>query len=156
IEVLEFALSLQNADAGGRMEVSRGVFCEYRREPLGVVAGITPFNFPAMVPMWMIPIALTLGNSFVWKPSEKTPLTSILIANALKEAGLPDGVMTVVQGGRATVEALIDHPEVKAVGFVGSTPIAKTVYQRASSHGKRALALGGAKNHIILMPDADV
>jgi malonate-semialdehyde dehydrogenase (acetylating)/methylmalonate-semialdehyde dehydrogenase len=156
VEVLEFALSLQNLDEGGKMEVSRGVFCEYRREPLGVVAGITPFNFPAMVPMWMIPIALTLGNGFVWKPSDKTPLTSILIAGALKEAGLPDGVFTVVQGGKATVEAILDHPGIAAVGFVGSTPVARSVYQRATSHGKRALALGGAKNHIILMPDADV
>jgi malonate-semialdehyde dehydrogenase (acetylating)/methylmalonate-semialdehyde dehydrogenase len=156
VEVLEYALSLQNLDEGGKMEVSRGVYCEYRREPLGVVAGITPFNFPAMVPMWMIPIALTLGNSFVWKPSDKTPLTSILIANALKEAGLPDGVMTVLQGGKTTVEAILDHRDIAAVGFVGSTPVARAVYQRASSHGKRALALGGAKNHIILMPDADV
>ena len=100
IEVTEFALSLQNLDLGGRLEVSRGVFCEYRREPLGVVAGITPFNFPAMVPMWMIPIALALGNSFIWKPSDKTPLTSRLLANALTRAGLPAGVFSVVHGGR--------------------------------------------------------
>jgi malonate-semialdehyde dehydrogenase (acetylating)/methylmalonate-semialdehyde dehydrogenase len=156
IEVLEFALSLQNSDEGAKLEVSRGVTCEYRREPLGVVAGITPFNFPAMVPMWMIPIAITLGNSFVWKPSDKTPMTSILIANAMKEAGLPDGVLTVVQGGRASVEAILDHRDIAAVGFVGSSPVAKSVYQRGSSNGKRVLALGGAKNHIILMPDADV
>lgn len=155
IEVLDFALSIQNLGDTGKMEVSRGVFCEYRREPLGVVAGITPFNFPAMVPMWMIPIAITAGNAFVWKPSDKTPLTSILIANALQEAGLPDGVMTVVQGGKSAVEAILDHPAISAVGFVGSTPVARSVYQRASSNGKRALALGGAKNHIILMPDAD-
>jgi malonate-semialdehyde dehydrogenase (acetylating)/methylmalonate-semialdehyde dehydrogenase len=156
VEVLEFALSLQNMDEGGKLEVSRGVFCEYRREPLGVVAGITPFNFPAMVPMWMIPIAITLGNSFVWKPSDKTPLTSILIANAAAEAGLPPGVLTVVQGDRIAVEAILDHRDIAAVGFVGSTPVARAVYQRGSSHGKRVLALGGAKNHIILMPDADV
>lgn len=155
VEVLEFALSLQNMDEGGKMEVSRGVFCEYRREPMGVVAGITPFNFPAMVPMWMMPIALTLGNSFVWKPSDKTPLTSMPLARALKEAGLPDGVLTIVQGGKETVEAILDHPDIAAVGFVGSTPVARSVYQRGTSHGKRVLALGGAKNHIILMPDAE-
>ncbi len=155
IEVLEFALSIQNLDLGGRMEVSRGVFCEYRRRPLGVVASITPFNFPAMVPMWTIPIAITLGNCYVWKPSEKTPLTSMAIANCLKDAGLPDGVLTVVQGGAETVNALIDNKDVKAVGFVGSTKVAKIVYSRASQNGKRALCLGGAKNHIVLLPDAD-
>ncbi|MFN7684472.1 MAG: CoA-acylating methylmalonate-semialdehyde dehydrogenase [Oligoflexia bacterium] len=156
IEVLEFALSIQNLDAGGKMEVSRGVFCEYRREPLGVVAGITPFNFPAMVPMWMIPIAIAVGNAFVWKPSDKTPLTSILIANAAKEAGIPDGVLTVVQGAKDTVQNILDHPGISAVGFVGSSPVAKAVYTRGTANGKRVLALGGAKNHIILMPDAEV
>lgn len=155
IEVLEFAIALQNMDLGGKVEVSRGVFCEYRREPLGVVANITPFNFPAMVPMWTIPIALTLGNAYVWKPSEKTPLTSIKIASALKEAGLPDGLFQVLQGGRETVEAIIDHPGVKAVGFVGSTKVAKAVYERGTHLGKRVLALGGAKNHIVLLPDAN-
>lgn len=154
IEVLEFAIALQNMDLGGRIEVSRGVSCEYRREPLGVVANITPFNFPAMVPMWTIPIALTLGNSYVWKPSEKTPLTSLKIAAALKEAGLPDGVFQVLQGGRETVEAIIDNKNIKAVGFVGSTKIAKAVYERGTQLGKRVLALGGAKNHIVLLPDA--
>ncbi|NDD91419.1 CoA-acylating methylmalonate-semialdehyde dehydrogenase [bacterium] len=155
VEVLEFALSLQNLDEGGKMEVSRGVWCEYRREPLGVVAGITPFNFPAMVPMWMIPIAIGVGNAFIWKPSDKTPLTSNLLAKAAKEAGFPDGVFTVVQGGRETVEAILDHPGIAAVGFVGSSPVAKLVYERGTAHGKRVLALGGAKNHIILMPDAE-
>ncbi len=154
IEVLEYALSLQNIDLGGKLEVSRGVNCEYRRTPLGVVANITPFNFPAMVPMWTIPIALALGNAYVWKPSEKTPLTSMKIANALKEAGLPSGLMTVLQGGEMTVNAVIDAPEVKAVGFVGSTKIAKLVYTRTTALGKRALCLGGAKNHIVLLPDA--
>ena len=156
IEVLEFATALQNADAGGRLQVSRGVFCEYRREALGVVAGITPFNFPAMVPMWMIPIALAVGNAFVWKPSDKTPLTSNLLAKAIEEAGFPAGVFTVLQGGRESVEAIIDHPTIAAVGFVGSSPIAKTVYARGTALGKRVLALGGAKNPIILMPDADL
>lgn len=155
IEVLEFALSLQNMDQGGRMEVSRGVFCEYRREPLGVVVNITPFNFPAMVPMWTIPIVLVLGNCYVWKPSEKTPLTSLWLADLLKKAGLPDGVFQVAQGGVGTVNALIDHPKVKAVGFVGSSRAAKAVYSRGTQLGKRVLALGGAKNHIVLLPDAD-
>jgi malonate-semialdehyde dehydrogenase (acetylating)/methylmalonate-semialdehyde dehydrogenase len=154
IEVLEYALSLQNIDVGGRLEVSRGVSCEYRRTALGVVANITPFNFPAMVPMWTIPIALGLGNAYVWKPSDKTPLTSIMIANALKEAGLPDGLFTVLHGGPETVNAIIDAPEVKAIGFVGSTKIAKMVYTRATALGKRALCMGGAKNHIVLLPDA--
>lgn len=155
IEVLEFALSIQNLDLGGKVEISRGVTCEYRREPLGVVANITPFNFPAMVPMWTIPIALALGNAYVWKPSDKTPLTARKIADALKEAGLPAGIFTVIHGGEKAVSAIIDHPLVKAVGFVGSTKIAKLVYQRATALGKRALALGGAKNHIILLPDAN-
>lgn len=155
VEVLEYALSLQNADVGGKMEVSRGVFCEYRREPLGVVASVTPFNFPAMVPLWTIPIAIALGNAYVWKPSEKTPITSQYIANAFKEAGLPDGILSVVQGDHVAVNALIDHKDVKAIAFVGSTKVAKIVYQRATSHGKRCLALGGAKNHIVVLPDAD-
>lgn len=155
IEVLEFAIALQNMDLGGRVEVSRGVSCEYRREALGVVANITPFNFPAMVPMWTIPIALTLGNAYIWKPSEKTPLTSLKISAALKEAGLPDGLFQVLQGGKDTVEAIIDNKHVKAVGFVGSTKIAKMVYDRGTQLGKRVLALGGAKNHIVLLPDAN-
>ncbi len=154
IEVLEFALAIQNLDLGGKVEVSKGVWCEYRREPLGVVANITPFNFPAMVPMWTIPIALALGNAYVWKPSDKTPLTARLIADALTEAGLPKGVLTVLHGGADTVNAIIDHPLVKAVGFVGSTKVAKLVYQRGTQQGKRVLALGGAKNHIVLLPDA--
>lgn len=155
IEVLEYALSTQNLDRGGRMEVSRGVFCELRREPLGVVAGITPFNFPAMVPMWMIPIAIAVGNAFIWKPSDKTPLTSKLIGEAAALAGLPAGVLTILQGGREAVEAIIDHPGVAAIGFVGSSPVARLVYMRATALGKRALCLGGAKNHVLLMPDAD-
>ncbi len=156
VEVLEYAISLQNLDLGGKMEVSRGVQCEYRREALGVIANITPFNFPVMVPMWTIPIALTLGNAYIWKPSEKTPLASQYLAKALKEAGLPSGLFQVVQGGKDTVEAIIDHPQVKAVGFVGSTKIAKAVYARTTALGKRALALGGAKNHIVLLPDANL
>lgn len=156
VEVLEFALSLQNLDSGGKMEVSRGVHCEFRRLPLGVVAGISPFNFPAMVPMWMLPIALALGNSFVWKPSDKVPMTSQLLSECFIKAGLPAGVLTVLQGGVETVNAIIDHHDVRAIGFVGSTPVAKEVYRRGTALGKRVLALGGAKNHIVLMPDADV
>ena len=155
IEVLEYALAIQNLDLGGKLEVSRGVSCEFRREPLGVIANITPFNFPAMVPMWTIPIALALGNSYIWKPSDKTPLTALKIAKGLEEAGLPGGVFTVLHGAASTVDAIIDHPAVKAIGFVGSTKIAKLVYQRGTALGKRVLALGGAKNHIILLPDAN-
>lgn len=156
VEVLEYAISIQNLDLGGKVEVSRGVSCEYRREPLGVIANITPFNFPAMVPMWTIPIAVALGNAYVWKPSEKTPLTAKFIADAFKEAGIPDGIFTVLHGTSDTVNAIIDHPLVKAIGFVGSSKVAKIVYQRATQLGKRALALGGAKNHIILLPDANL
>lgn len=156
IEVLEYAISIQNLDKLGKLEVSRGVHCEYRREPLGVVAGITPFNFPAMVPMWMIPIAITAGNAFIWKPSDKTPLTSMQIANAFVESGLPDGVFNIVQGGKLTVDALLENPIIKAIGFVGSTKVAKYIYQTGSNNLKRVLALGGAKNHIFLLPDADI
>lgn len=155
LEVAEFALSLQNMDSGGMMEVSRGVTCQSNREPLGVVLGIAPFNFPAMVPLWMYPVAMTMGNCFILKPSEKVPLTTQIIGELMLEAGYPAGVFSIVNGGVETVNALIDHPLVKAVAFVGSTPAAKAVYQRASSHGKRALALGGAKNHLIVVPDAD-
>lgn len=156
IEVLEFAIAIQNLDLGGKVEVSRGVTGEFKREALGVVANITPFNFPAMVPLWTIPIALALGNSYVWKPSEKTPLTAYKLANAIAEAGIPAGVFTVLHGCEATVNAIIDHPKIKAIGFVGSTHIARLVYQRGTNLGKRVLALGGAKNHIILLPDANV
>jgi malonate-semialdehyde dehydrogenase (acetylating)/methylmalonate-semialdehyde dehydrogenase len=155
LEVVEFAQSLPNLDRGGAQEVSRGVTCEYRREPLGIVAGITPFNFPAMVPMWMFPIAITLGNAFILKPSEKVPLSACRLAELMLEAGYAPGLFSVVQGDRRTVEALIDHPDVRAVGFVGSTPIARAVHARATSLGKRALCLGGAKNHLIVAPDAN-
>lgn len=155
VEIIEFASSLQNMDDGASLEVSRGVTCELRREPLGVVAGITPFNFPAMVPMWMYPTAVTLGNAFILKPSEKVPLTAQLSGELMTEAGYPPGVFQIVHGGRESVEALCDHPDIQAVGFVGSTPIAKAVYTRATANGKRALGLGGAKNHFLVLPDAD-
>ncbi len=155
VEVVEYASSLQNADAGGALEVSRGVSCEYRREPLGVVLGVTPFNFPAMVPLWMFPIALTVGNVFVLKPSEKVPLSACRLGALMNEAGYPPGVFSIVHGARETVEALVDHPDLAAVAFVGSSAAAKAVYVRATSHGKRALCLGGAKNILIVAPDAD-
>jgi malonate-semialdehyde dehydrogenase (acetylating)/methylmalonate-semialdehyde dehydrogenase len=155
IEVVEYALSLQNLDAGASLEVSRGVRCELRREPLGVVAGITPFNFPAMVPLWLFPIAVTLGNTFVLKPSDKAPLTAAVLARLMHEAGYPEGVFSLVHGGARAVQALIDHPNVLAYGFVGSSRVAQQVYVRAAERGKRVLALGGAKNTIILAPDAD-
>ena len=154
IEVLEYALSLQNLDIGGRLEVSRGVSCEYRREPLGVVSCITPFNFPAMVPMWTLPITLTLGNAVIWKPSEKTPLTALKLADCFERAGLPKGLLSVVLGKKEAVEEICDNEQVQAISFVGSTNVAKSVYQRGTAHGKRVLALGGAKNHIVLLPDA--
>jgi malonate-semialdehyde dehydrogenase (acetylating)/methylmalonate-semialdehyde dehydrogenase len=154
IEVLEYALSLQNLDTGGRLEVSRGVSCEYRREPLGVVSCITPFNFPAMVPMWTLPMTLTLGNAVIWKPSEKTPLTALKLADCFERAGLPKGLLSVVLGKKEAVEEICDNEQVQAISFVGSTNVAKSVYQRGTAHGKRVLALGGAKNHIVLLPDA--
>ncbi len=155
IEVTEFALSLQNSDQTQKLEVSRGVSCEFRREPLGVVAAITPFNFPAMVPMWMIPIALVAGNCLVWKPSEKVPLTALKIAELLKQAGLPSGVFTVLHGAKDLVEALCLNKRIQAIGFVGSSAIADKVYQMGAATHKRVLALGGAKNHLIVMPDAE-
>jgi malonate-semialdehyde dehydrogenase (acetylating)/methylmalonate-semialdehyde dehydrogenase len=156
IECLEFGCSLPNLAAGNQLEVSRGVSCEVVYAPLGVVAGVTPFNFPLMVPLWMLPQALVGGNAFVLKPSERVPLSSLKLAAVFKEAGLPDGVLNLVQGGREVVEALCDHPDIDALGFVGSTPVAKAVYGRACTNGKRALCLGGAKNHLIVVPDADV
>jgi malonate-semialdehyde dehydrogenase (acetylating)/methylmalonate-semialdehyde dehydrogenase len=156
IECMEFGCSLPNLAAGTHLEVSRGVRCEVVDEPLGVVAGVTPFNFPFMVPLWMLPQALVGGNAFVLKPSERVPLATQRLAAILAEAGLPAGVLNLVQGGREVVEALCDHPGIRALGFVGSTPVARAVYGRAAAAGKRALCLGGAKNHLIVVPDADV
>jgi malonate-semialdehyde dehydrogenase (acetylating)/methylmalonate-semialdehyde dehydrogenase len=136
--------------------VARGIDCEAIRQPLGVCAGITPFNFPAMVPLWMYPIAIACGNTFVLKPSEKVPLTAIKIARLLEPAGLPKGVLNLVHGGREAVDALLAHPKVQAVSFVGSTPIAKYIYETGTKHGKRVQCGGGAKNFALLMPDADV
>ena len=155
IELTEFACSLPQLAAGEVLEVSRGVECRLERVPLGVVAAINPFNFPSMVPHWTIPNAIALGNTFIMKPSERVPLSSARIADLLKEAGLPDGVFNIVHGDRAVVEAICDHPRVQGVTFVGSTRVAKEVYRRATGNFKRALCLGGAKNHVIVMPDAD-
>lgn len=156
IEVTEFACSLPQLTAGEVMEVSPGVECRVEHVPLGVVASITPFNFPIMVPHWTIPIAICLGNAFILKPSEKVPLSANRTADLLHEAGLPAGLFNVVHGDRAAVEAICDHPGIAAVTFVGSTAIAKQVYTRATSHLKRALAMGGAKNHLVVLPDADI
>jgi malonate-semialdehyde dehydrogenase (acetylating)/methylmalonate-semialdehyde dehydrogenase len=136
--------------------IARGVDCETMNQPLGVCVGITPFNFPAMVPLWMFPLALACGNTFVLKPSEKVPLTAIALVELLVEAGLPQGVLNLVHGGREVVDTLLTHPAVKAVSFVGSTPIARHVHQTATRHGKRVQANGGAKNFIVVMPDADM
>jgi len=154
-ELCEFACSLPQIATGEVLEVSRGVECRIERFPLGVVAGIAPFNFPNMVPHWSIPNAIALGNCFILKPSELVPLSAGRIAELLTEAGLPAGVFQVVHGGREVVEAICDHPDISAISFVGSTKIAKAVYRRATNNLKRCLALGGAKNHLIVMPDAD-
>ena len=156
IEVVEFACGAPRLLSGTHSDnIGGGIDNWSLRQPLGVVAGITPFNFPVMVPMWMFPPALVCGNAFVLKPSERDPSASLLLAALLKEAGLPDGVFNVVQGDREAVEGLLDHEAVQAVSFVGSTPIARQVHQRATAHGKRVQALGGAKNHLVAMPDAD-
>jgi malonate-semialdehyde dehydrogenase (acetylating)/methylmalonate-semialdehyde dehydrogenase len=157
LEVVEFSTAIPHLLKGEVTEnVGTRIDSHSLRQPLGVVAGITPFNFPAMVPMWMFPMALACGNAFVLKPSERDPSASLYIAEALKEAGLPDGVFSVVQGDKEAVDAILDHPDIKAVSFVGSTPIARYIYGRACMNGKRAQALGGAKNHMVIMPDADL
>jgi len=154
IELTEFACSLPQLVAGEILEVSRGVECRTEHVPLGVVASIVPFNFPAMVPCWTLPNAIALGNCMIMKPSEKVPLCVGKLAELLKEAGLPDGVFNVVHGDVEIVEAICDHPDIQAVSFVGSTKVAKIIYQRATSNYKRCLALGGAKNHLMVLPDA--
>jgi malonate-semialdehyde dehydrogenase (acetylating)/methylmalonate-semialdehyde dehydrogenase len=137
-------------------DIARGVDCETLLQPLGVCAGITPFNFPAMVPLWMFPLALVCGNTFVLKPSEKVPLTAVLLVELLEKAGLPRGVLNLVHGGRECVDALLVHPQVRAISFVGSTPVARHIYETGTRHGKRVQANGGAKNYIVVMPDADI
>jgi malonate-semialdehyde dehydrogenase (acetylating)/methylmalonate-semialdehyde dehydrogenase len=157
LEVIEFATNIAHLMKGEYSEqVSTGVDTYTIRQPLGVVAGITPFNFPAMVPMWMYPIAIACGNTFVLKPSEKDPSASMLSAELFAEAGLPEGVFNVVHGDKEAVDAILEHPDIAAVSFVGSTPIAQYIYETGTRHGKRVQALGGAKNHMIVLPDADM
>jgi malonate-semialdehyde dehydrogenase (acetylating)/methylmalonate-semialdehyde dehydrogenase len=157
IEVVEFATGAPQLLKGEITEnVGTSVDSHSLRQPLGIVAGITPFNFPAMVPMWMFPVALACGNCFILKPSERDPSTSLILAELLKEAGLPDGVFTVVHGDKTAVDAILRHPDISAVSFVGSTPIARYIYETAALNGKRCQALGGAKNHMVIMPDADM
>jgi malonate-semialdehyde dehydrogenase (acetylating)/methylmalonate-semialdehyde dehydrogenase len=157
IDVVEFACGVPQLLKGDYTDqVSTGIDNWTLRQPLGVVAGVTPFNFPFMVPCWMFPLALACGNAFILKPSERDPSPSLLIAELLQRAGLPDGVFNVVQGDKVAVDALLGHPDVKALSFVGSTPIAQYIYETGAHHGKRVQALGGAKNHMVVMPDADV
>lgn len=157
VEMVEFACGIPSMIVGETMaNIARDVDAETIRHPLGVCVGITPYNFPSMVPMWMIPVALVCGNTFVLKPSEKTPLSANLIGQLLAEAGLPDGVFNIVHGDKECVDALLTHPDVAAISFVGSTPIAKYIYETGTKHGKRVQAAGGAKNHLIIMPDADL
>ena len=153
-ELCEFACSLPQIIPGEVLEVSRGVECRVERYPVGIVASIAPFNFPNMVPNWTIPNAIALGNAMILKPSEQVPLSAGRIAELLTEAGLPDGILNIVHGGQQSVEAICDHPDIEAISFVGSTHVAKIVYRRGSANLKRVLALGGAKNHLIVMPDA--
>ena len=157
LENVEFACGIPHLLKGGFTEqASRGVDVYQIRQPLGVVAGITPFNFPGMVPLWMISNAIACGNTFVLKPSEKVPGASVFLAGLLKEAGLPDGVLNLVHGDKVAVDRILEHPDIKAVSFVGSTPVAKYIYETGTRNGKRVQALGGAKNHMLVLPDADV
>ena len=157
IEVVEFAAGAPHLLKGEHAaSVGREIDAHSVLQPLGVCAGITPFNFPAMVPMWMFPMALACGNTFILKPSERDPSPSIRMAELLKEAGLPDGVLNVVHGDKEAVDAILHHPDIKAVSFVGSTPIARYIYATAAASGKRVQALGGAKNHAVVLPDADL
>ncbi|MEN9417930.1 MAG: hypothetical protein RI988_1550, partial [Pseudomonadota bacterium] len=155
IDIVEFACGIPQLLKGDYTEqVSTGIDNWTMRQPLGVVAGITPFNFPCMVPCWMFPVAIACGNAFILKPSERDPSASLFMAQLLREAGLPDGIFNVVQGDKVVVDALLVHPDVKALSFVGSTPIAQYIYETGAHHGKRVQALGGAKNHMVVMPDA--
>ena len=157
IEVVEFATGIPSFLKGDYSDsVGTGVDSYSLRQPLGVVAGITPFNFPAMVPLWMFPIAIACGNTFILKPSERDPSASLFMAGLLKEAGLPEGVFSVVNGDREAVDAILHHPDIQAISFVGSTPVAEHIYTTGTANGKRVQALGGAKNHMIVMPDADI
>ncbi|MGD0629679.1 MAG: CoA-acylating methylmalonate-semialdehyde dehydrogenase [Terracidiphilus sp.] len=157
LENVEFACGIPNLLKGGYTEqASRGVDVYQIRQPVGVVAGITPFNFPAMVPLWMLSTAIACGNAFILKPSEKVPGASVFLAHLAKEAGVPDGVLNLVHGDKVAVDRLLEHPDIEAISFVGSTPVAKHIYETATRNGKRVQALGGAKNHMMVLPDADI
>jgi malonate-semialdehyde dehydrogenase (acetylating)/methylmalonate-semialdehyde dehydrogenase len=157
LENVEFACGIPNLLKGGYTEqASRGVDVYQIRQPVGVVAGITPFNFPAMVPLWMLSTAIACGNAFILKPSEKVPGASVFLAQLAKEAGVPDGVLNLVQGDKVAVDRLLEHPDIRAISFVGSTPVARHIYETATRNGKRVQALGGAKNHMMVLPDADI
>ncbi len=156
IECMEFGCSLPNVAQGDQLDVSRGINCATTHEPVGVCAGVVPFNFPTMVPLWMLPQAIVSGNTFVLKPSEQVPYGAMRLAEVFKEAGLPDGVLNIVNGGKETVEALCDNETIKALAFVGSTKVAKIVYERGAKTGKKVVCLGGAKNHLVVVPDAEI
>src|SRR3954469_8217363 len=157
LENIEYACGVPSLLFGDTLEnLARGVDCETLLQPLGVTVGITPFNFPVMVPLWMYPLAIACGNTFVLKPSEKVPLSAVLLGQLLEQAGCPKGVFNIVHGGRECVDTLLTHPKVKAVSFVGSTPIAKYIYETGTRNGKRVQTNGGAKNYIVIMPDADI
>ena len=157
LENVEFACGIPNLLKGGYTEqASRGVDVYQIRQPIGVVAGITPFNFPAMVPLWMLSTAIACGNAFILKPSEKVPGASVFLAHLAKEAGVPDGVLNIVHGDKVAVDRLLEHRDIKAISFVGSTPVARSIYETATRNGKRVQALGGAKNHMLVLPDADI
>ncbi|MDA1044270.1 MAG: CoA-acylating methylmalonate-semialdehyde dehydrogenase [Verrucomicrobia bacterium] len=157
IEVVEYACSIPELMKGEILEnIARGIDCEMVKQPHGVCVGICPYNFPALVPMWMYPLAIACGNTFILKPSEKVPLTGIRLIELLKEAGLPDGVLNIVHGGRECVDALLTHPLVRAISFVGSSPVAKYIFETGTQHGKRVQAAGGAKNYVFVLPDADI
>jgi len=155
VEVVEYACAVTEFLKGEVLEnIARGIDCELVRQPVGVCAGICPYNFPALVPMWMYPLALVCGNTFILKPSEKVPLTGIRLIELLQEAGLPKGVMNVVHGGKECVDAILKHPKIRAISFVGSSPVAKYIFETGTQHGKRVQAAGGAKNFVLIMPDA--
>src|SRR5580693_1952984 len=157
IQMVEVACGMPSLMMGDSLEnVSRGIDSQSIRQPLGVCAGISPFNFPAMVPMWMFPFAIACGNSFILKPSEKVPLTPTRTCELLHDAGIPEGVYNLIHGDKVSVDALLEHPLVRAISFVGSTPVAKYIYEQSAKYGKRVQALGGAKNHLVVMPDANV
>ena len=157
VEVVEYACAITELLKGECLEnIARGIDCEMQRQPVGICVGICPYNFPALVPMWMYPLAIACGNTFILKPSEKVPLTSIRLIELLEQAGLPKGVLNIVHGGRECVDALLTHPKVAAISFVGSSPIAKYIHEKGTQHGKRVQAAGGAKNFVVVMPDAEI